>query len=54
MMIKCSVCHCVEDDCKNVKFNDCTSGSRGKSSKNNQCMQSMIIVVCIKKIVGGA
>jgi hypothetical protein len=24
MVIKCLECHCVEDDCKNVKFNDCT------------------------------
>lgn len=24
MMVKCSECHCIEDDCKNVKFNNCT------------------------------
>jgi hypothetical protein len=24
MVIKCSECHCIEDDCKNVKFNECT------------------------------
>jgi hypothetical protein len=24
MVIKCSECHCIEDDCKIVKFNDCT------------------------------
>lgn len=24
MTINCSECHCVEDDCKSLKFNDCT------------------------------
>lgn len=24
MVIQCSDCHCVVDDCKNMKFNDCT------------------------------